>query len=260
MTQLFRDQCREVHRGKSGWRWFRFWGWMLADTGVAAGREHLCAIGKKMKLNTLECWYRRLPTFRQMFVSIVIIGLTLTILSATLSPTRYSSRVRVAMTKTDREIPGSEQLLPSLVNSERVLQSVATALNLGRARANHTGSLKPKETPASLRRRVDVRRFRNTSLFEVKVFDEDRDEAAAIANMIAETCRRATRFADNPSLTEVEVVDMAEPGLRPVRPNKPLIWVVGVFSTFLAATGLALLRKVSQSLRRSRASRIATAY
>ena len=266
MIQLFRDQCREACRGRSGWRLLAFWGWILADTAMAAGREHLCAIGRKMKMNTLECWYRRLPTFRQTFASIVIIGLTLTILRVTLPPTLYSSRVRIATTdsigtgsqifQTESEMRASERFIQLLI-SEQVLQSVATELNLEWTRANHSRSVKPEETLAALRRRVEVRRFRDTSLLEVWVFDEDRDKAAAIANMIADTYGQAARVPDKPSL--IEVVDRAEPGLKPVRPNKPMIWVLGVFSTFLAATGLALLRKLVQPWVRSRPVRIAPA-
>jgi uncharacterized protein involved in exopolysaccharide biosynthesis len=71
---------------------------------------------------------------------------------------------------------------------------------------------------------------RGADLIEIRVFSDDRDEAAKLANAIADTYRE-----DRSSAFSVEIVDKAVPGLRPVRPNKPLNIALGILGGMLLA-------------------------
>jgi succinoglycan biosynthesis transport protein ExoP len=55
------------------------------------------------------------------------------------------------------------------------------------ARYNETQELSEQETFNLLLRNLDVRQSRNTSLIEIRVLDEDKNEAAVLANDIAES-------------------------------------------------------------------------
>ncbi|PYI82868.1 MAG: hypothetical protein DME26_16280 [Verrucomicrobia bacterium] len=86
---------------------------------------------------------------------------------------------------------------------------------------------------------VDVRQSRNTSLIEIRVLSKDQVAAAQIANAIADVYRRQTSAAKNSAA--VELVDAAEPGIRPVRPNVPLSLSLGWIGSVVVATLVALL-------------------
>lgn len=73
-----------------------------------------------------------------------------------------------------------------------------------------------------LRKRLEVRLLRNSSVGEVRVRSESPTEAAAFANRIAETY--CPTFAANGA----EIIDRAVPGLRPARPNQPLNIMIGI--------------------------------
>ena len=76
-----------------------------------------------------------------------------------------------------------------MIQSEVILGKVIEDLDLnnewGKKYANGE-RLKTSETIAMLKGRIDLRPVRNTSLIEIRVFSEKADEAAKIANAIAE--------------------------------------------------------------------------
>ena len=76
-----------------------------------------------------------------------------------------------------------------LIQSEVILGKVIEDLDLnkewGKKYANGD-RLKTSETIALLKARIDLRPVRNTSLIEIRVFSEKAEEAAKIANAIAE--------------------------------------------------------------------------
>jgi capsular polysaccharide biosynthesis protein len=90
--------------------------------------------------------------------------------------------------------------------------------------------LSPAETIALLKARIDLRPVRNTMLIQIRVFSEEASEAARLANAIARTYQEHNAAKDRP-----EIVDFARPGLRPVRPNKPLNITLGILGGALLA-------------------------
>lgn len=79
-----------------------------------------------------------------------------------------------------------------VIQSSLVLSRVVESLNLNDAWQNKFGlpqKLKTEESIALLKRMIDLRPVRNTSLIEIRVFSDDADEAARLANAIAEKYR-----------------------------------------------------------------------
>lgn len=123
-----------------------------------------------------------------------------------------------------------------VIPSEVILGKVITDLHLnkewGKKFANGE-TLKTKETMQLLKSRLDLRPVRNTSLIDIRVFSGYAPEAAKLANAIARTYQehREHRAAKN----RPKIVDSAVPGLRPVRPNKPLYITRGILGGALLA-------------------------
>jgi len=97
-----------------------------------------------------------------------------------------------------------------LIQSEVILGKVIDDLNLNTAwGAKYAGGgrLKTMECINLLKARLHIRPVRNTSLIEIRVYDEKAEEAARIANAIAEAYR-AHRFAQN--------TELSKGGIRPL--------------------------------------------
>ncbi len=155
------------------------------------------------RLHFLDYW--RIIRIRKtvIFAVFLLVVLTTSIVTYWL-PKYYASTVRVAIEKDMPDISplfDYRQTTPVFdpffittefekIQSKTVLYSVITNrdLNLNRkwAARFHVPELKTTETYGILKKRIDVRQYRNTSLIEIRVMSEDKEEAAAIANKIAE--------------------------------------------------------------------------
>ena len=90
------------------------------------------------------------------------------------------------------------------------------------------------QTPASekvleiLKRRMSIAQIRNTKLIGLTIYSDDPNEAAQIANAVAESYvvyqRSAAGKLDGlpAEFAHPQITDRAVPGKEPVRPNKPL--------------------------------------
>jgi uncharacterized protein involved in exopolysaccharide biosynthesis len=121
-------------------------------------------------------------------------------------PESYSSSTRIKVERDRTDIPGmAERETPpgydpyfiqtelELIQSEVVLGKVVEDLDLNREWGKEYASgerLKTTESMAILKARLDLRPVRNTSLLEIRVFSEKPEEAARIANAIAEVYRK----------------------------------------------------------------------
>jgi capsular polysaccharide biosynthesis protein len=154
---------------------------------------------------------------------------------------RGSSKSAPVFISTECEIIGSEAILGEVVEDLK--------LNVEWARKFlEDGRLKRSETVTLLKKCLDVKQLRNTSLIEIRFFSESPDEAAKIANAIAGVYRaHSLRARDQPGRVVVEIVDTAAPQFRPVRPNKPFIFAMGILSAFfmgaVAGTLVFVLRR-----------------
>src|SRR6185436_13335065 len=78
------------------------------------------------------------------------------------------------------------------IQSKSILYQVISNLHLNTLWAQklqEEGDLRTELTYLLLKNKIDVRQSRNTSLIEVKVFSDDKNEAAVIANEIASVYR-----------------------------------------------------------------------
>jgi uncharacterized protein involved in exopolysaccharide biosynthesis len=262
------------------------------------------------------------------FVWLLVVFVT--ILVTMILPESYSSTVRIQIERDRTDIPGLAtpatasaydpffiQTEFEVMQSELVLRQVVEDIDLNSEWGKRYAGgdrLKTSETLSLLKNRLDLRPVRNTSIIEIRVFSEKPEEAAKIANRIAEAYKKhrqdqrtalsrggitaleerfqaqeekvraaqtvvdrlrkdleqeigtaitneivmAThsrpyfdarrnleqlqRFRDDlyskianeqidaalPATRMVQIVDTAHPGLRPVRPNKPLNIMVGI--------------------------------
>jgi uncharacterized protein involved in exopolysaccharide biosynthesis len=143
--------------------------------------------------------------FAILFCVWLLVVITTTLVTMVL-PESFGSTARIRIERDSTDIHGlAEGGAPAgydphflqsefeMIQSERVLQKVIELLDLnrewGRRFANNE-RLKTFETLGLLKGRIDLRPIRNTSLIEIRVYSERADEAAKIANAIAEAYRQ----------------------------------------------------------------------
>jgi capsular polysaccharide biosynthesis protein len=165
-------------------------------------------------------------------------------------PASYSSTVRIKPGWTVNDRAG--QLESESIQSDAVLGKVIDDLDLNQAWGKkYAGGtlLKTSKSVALLKARLDIRPVRTTDLIEIRAFSDDASEAAKLANAIAQSYR-----AYRSSAFSIKIVDKAVPGLRPVRPNKPLNIALGLLGgMFLAlAAGVGMAGVAAWIGRRSR--------
>jgi capsular polysaccharide biosynthesis protein len=236
MAQLFRDQCRDAWGDARGWGLIRLWLRVLPDLIKTSLLEHISSLKeRKTMLERLSLLLR--PRFAPLFVFIAafvpvfLLVVATTTLITFIMPESYSSTVRIVPGWTVNDRAG--QLEFESIQSEAVLGKVIDALDLNQAWGKkHTGGspLKTSETLALLKSRIDLRPVRGIDMIEIRVFSDDASEAAKLANAIADTYREARSSAFS-----VEIVDKAVPGLRPVRPNRPLNIALGIIGGMVLA-------------------------
>jgi capsular polysaccharide biosynthesis protein len=252
MAQLFRDQCRDAWRGGRGWGLAWLWLRVLPDLVKTSVLEHISTLkeSKTMlaRISTLLA-PRSTPRFIfiAVFVPVFLVEVATCTLITFLLPESYASTARVRAEQAASEVtrmPGMPTPVGAydpyflktqfeVIQSEAVLGKVITSLDLNQAWGKkYTGGspLKTPETLALLQARMDLRPVRGTSLIEIRVFSDQPAEAAQLANTIADSYRDYRSH-----IVKVEIVDTAVPGLRPVRPNKPMNITLGILGGILLA-------------------------
>ncbi|HVM48570.1 MAG TPA: polysaccharide biosynthesis tyrosine autokinase [Candidatus Acidoferrum sp.] len=160
---------------------------------------------QETKLHFLDYW--RIIRLRK---TVILAVFLLVVITATLVtfilPESYSSTARIKIERDQPDITGfQERGMPlgydpyfiqtefELIQSEVILGKVVEDLGLnvewGKKYAGGD-RLKTQETITMLKNRLDLRPVRNTSLIEIRVFSEKPDEAATIANKIAEVYKQ----------------------------------------------------------------------
>jgi capsular polysaccharide biosynthesis protein len=131
-----------------------------------------------------------------------------------------------------------------VIQSRLVLDKVIENLGLSQEWSKRYARGEPlqhAETLALLKGFLAIHPVRNTTIIEISVFGEKAEEAATIANEIARVYMES-RYETMGSATsgarpvEVVIIDHAMPGLRPVRPNKPLNLAIGALAGLLLGT------------------------
>lgn len=171
------------------------------------------------KLHFLDYW--RIIRIRK---TVILAVFLLVVITATLVtfvlPEQYSSTARInvqrdrsdiAELQTGAQLPASYdpyfiQTEFEIIQSELILDQVIAKLNLKELWAKDYGmaSLKPDEARKILKGKIKLAPERNTTLIEITVFSNKPQEAADIANMIAEVYREHRRQ---------ERIDMSKRGI-----------------------------------------------
>lgn len=186
------------------------------------------------------------PVFVTVFLITMIIATAITFIL----PESYASTARIKVEK--EAIAGTNgmaydpyfiQTEFEVIQSQVVLEPVIAKLNLnvewGKKYFNGE-TLKTSEAVEILKGRLSLAPVRGTKLIAITVYSDDRNEAAIIANAVAESYQEYA-LAKLPA-NAVQIVDHAEPGRYPVKPNKTLNIALGaLFGIILGGATAALV-------------------
>jgi capsular polysaccharide biosynthesis protein len=166
--------------------------------------------------------------FARVFTVIFLLTCIISTVITFILPESYASTARVS-------VDADKTTECKAIQSDAVLGPAIDKLDLNVAwgrKYNAGQSLNATNTLSLLKARLEVFPEPNTRLIDIKVFSEDKNEAARIANAIADSCSTHLRSNDNSATPapKMEIVDRATPGLAPVRPDKTLNIVVGVLA------------------------------
>ena len=158
---------------------------------------------QEAKLHFLDYW-RIVRIRKTVILSVfILVALTATLVTYIL-PVSYSSTARIRVDRDIPDIPGfdSRQGLPStydpyfietefqVIKSEVVLGKVITNLDLNHEwgkKFNGGLTLKTPDTMDMLKHRIELSPVRNASIIEIQVYSDKPEEAAKLANTVAET-------------------------------------------------------------------------
>jgi capsular polysaccharide biosynthesis protein len=251
MTQLFRDQCRDAWNESQNWGVMKLWLHVLPDLVKTSFIERLAALNKRKSMSDkMTTLIQPRTIFLKVFVLVFLIILCMTVTVTFLLPETYASVSRI---KAESDTPSNDpyflQTTFEIIQSETVLDPVIDKLHLNTVWGKKYNGGEPLETTKTLemlKKRINLAIVRNTKIIDIKVFSEDKNEAAQIANAIVQSYqdyRTANRIKFQPEKLDaripifptVEIVDTAKPGKVPVRPNKPLNIVLGTVLGIIVA-------------------------
>src|SRR5215472_12103583 len=151
------------------------------------------------KLHFLDYW--RIIRIRK---TVILAVFLLVVITATLVtfilPESFSSTARIRVERDQSDIsplltgpqasfydPYFIQTEFEVIQSQVILSNVIAELNLNKEWGKKYGqTLKTDETMEMLKRQMDLRPVRNTSIIEIRVYDESPEQAAKIANKVEE--------------------------------------------------------------------------
>src|SRR5262249_34990608 len=157
---------------------------------------------QETRLHFLDYW--RIIRIRKTVILAVflLVVITATIVTFIL-PEAFSSKARIKVERDVTDVPGVTgqpstvgvydpyfiQTEFEVIQSEKILDQVIDKLELNtkwQAKFNAPTKLKSSESREYLRHMIDLRPARNTSLIDITVYSDDKNEAKDIANTIAE--------------------------------------------------------------------------
>ncbi|HTL58432.1 MAG TPA: polysaccharide biosynthesis tyrosine autokinase [Candidatus Limnocylindrales bacterium] len=155
------------------------------------------------KLHFLDYW--RIIRIRK---TVILAVFLLVVITATLVtfilPESFSSTARIRVERDQSDISPMFSAQPNLsfydpyfiqtefevIQSQVILGKVIDELDLNKVWGKKYGQvLKTDETMELLKRQMDLRPVRNTSIIEIRVYDESPEQAARLANKVADTYR-----------------------------------------------------------------------
>jgi uncharacterized protein involved in exopolysaccharide biosynthesis len=210
MAQLFRDQCRDAWRDSGNWGLTRLWFRVLPDWASTSVRERIAALNERKTMNDkLASLSRDRTTPTAIFIRVAAVVFLITLMIATvityLLPESYASTCKIKV-ENDQPVqlnstnpfaapydPYFIQTTFEIIQSQLVLSNVIAMMNLNvewgkKYFAGET--LKTVETMEILKGRLILAPVKGTKLIAITVYSDDKNEAALIANAVAESYRR----------------------------------------------------------------------
>ena len=211
MSQVFRDQCRDAWREARHWGLIRLWLRVLPDLIQSSIVERFSALNeRKSMFDKMAALFRPrlapLFTFLAVFVTVLVLVLTASVVITFLLPESYASTARLKVEPEQENLFGGAspsetaptydpyfiQTTFEIIQDPIVLSKVINQLNLNGdwgKRYNGGVPLDTATTMKMLKQRLSLDTIRNTRLIEITVYSEDKNEAAQIANAIVQSYR-----------------------------------------------------------------------
>lgn len=213
MAQLFRDQCRDAWNESRTWGLFKLWLRVLPDLACTSIWERLAAMNERKSMtdklaNLFGFRTAAASTFLKFFSVVFLLVVATSVAITFILPTAYASTARI---KVEPEAVsgissggGSGSVTPAsydpyfiqtafeIIRDRVVLAKVIQKLNLNVVwgkRYNGGVPLNADTTMKLLKQRLSLDVVRNTKLIEITVYDENKNEAALIANAIVQSYR-----------------------------------------------------------------------
>lgn len=176
------------------------------------------------KLHFLDYW-RIIRIRKTVIIAVFLLVVITTTVVTYMLPETYMSYTRINVEKDASDVPLMGQLMPSgppdpfflqtqfeVIQSKTNLYRVIDDLNLNQKWSKDylsSGTLKTQETFEILKDKIDVRQYRNTTLIEIRVYSRNKEEAAEIANKVAEVYREI-RQTEQQRMTEGGIAKIKE--------------------------------------------------
>ena len=188
--------------------------------------------------------------FATILLVFLLTAVTTTVVSFLL-PKTYMSMSRISVEKDTSDIaplngmqsgetafdPYFIQTELEVIQSQEILGKVVAKCNLTdefkRWRENELTEIQAQKI---LKKAIDIRQFRNTSIIELRAYDRSPRQAQEIAQALAEEYQTHRTDAQK---KRVEIIDYADLPVQAVRPNIPLNITLGVVAGLILGVGLA---------------------
>ena len=206
MAQLFRDQCRDAWGESKHFGLLKLWLRVLPDWAKTSIMERLAALNERKTMNEKLANLGSFQTppakiFSRVFVAVFLIVFIASVAVTLLLPESYASTSQVLLGNHEAQSNANHaleydpyfiQTQLEIVQSQAVLEPVIVGLNLNEAWGyKYSGGqkLKTEETVEILRGRLRLilSPVRNPMIISIQVFSDDKNEAAMIANAIADS-------------------------------------------------------------------------
>jgi len=240
ILQLFRDQCRDAWASNRARGLIGFWLRALADLLKTSILEHLSNVNRrKSMIHSFRPSSKLLFVFCAVFAAVFLVALGGSILITLLVPKTYRSTARVLVRYVAAQPQSTNQLLQAefeIIQSHAVLGKASEALGLSQRWGkiyNNGQPIDETSVEAMLRSRLELRPIRNTDVIEIRAFAESPDDAAKLANGLAEAYRgfreeQLAPYATASVASRVAIIQSATREPKAVRPNIPLNIVAGM--------------------------------
>jgi capsular polysaccharide biosynthesis protein len=249
ILQLFRDQCRDAWERARMRGLIGFWIHAFADLLKTSVLEHLSNLNRnKSMLKYFRPQFTPFPVFLRIFGGVFLFALLASVIITFMSPEMFRSSTRVLVKYVLSEDTAAAMRLPdhsiiqvqvAAIQSHATLNKVSQALNLPTVWGKKYNGGQPMTESAvesMLRSRLEIVPIRGSDIIEISAYSESPEEAAQLANKVAEAYRqtragteRQNNTAPHASIaSSVVIIGQAVPDSTPVRPNKPLNMVLGV--------------------------------